>query len=186
MSWREGSHQSSQLNGELLKKNVYTGFSTAVQGKLLDLLACGLHQPSISFFVYSWSTVRVLAVATGAKMAVRQAPTSVVQNVISALVEDPAELKKTPAAASAAAISAGPEAIDAVDAIDPFADSQAAAQLHADELLKQAEEQAGDQVRLVGSMLLRGAGSISICSLSLRCSCSLGCMSLTVSRTFGQ
>ena len=81
-------------------------------------------------------------------MAVRQAPTSVVQNVISALVEDPAELRKTAAAASAAAVLAGPEATDAVDAMDPSADAQAAAQLDADELLKQAEEQAGDQVRL--------------------------------------
>ncbi len=81
-------------------------------------------------------------------MSVRQAPTSVVQNVISALVEDPAELRKTAAAASAAAVFAGPEATDAVDAIDSSADAQAAAQLDADELLKQAEEQAGDQVRL--------------------------------------
>lgn len=81
-------------------------------------------------------------------MSVRQAPTSVVQNVISALVEDPADLRKTAAAASAAAVFAGPEATDAVDAIDSSADAQAAAQLDADELLKQAEEQAGDQVRL--------------------------------------
>ncbi len=81
-------------------------------------------------------------------MSVRQAPTSVVQNVISALVEDPADLRKTAAAASAAAVFAEPEATDAVDAIDSSADAQAAAQLDADELLKQAEEQAGDQVRL--------------------------------------
>lgn len=66
VSWREGSHHSSQLDDEedvksasklLLKKNIYFGFSTAVQQKL-GLLACGLmHQPSISFSVYSWSTV---------------------------------------------------------------------------------------------------------------------------------
>ena len=81
-------------------------------------------------------------------MAVRQAPTSVVQNVISALVEDPADLRRTAAAASAAAVLPGPEASDAVDAVDASAHAPAAAQLDADELLKQAEEQAGDQVRL--------------------------------------
>jgi len=51
VSWREGSHHSSQLDDEedvksasklLLKKNIYIGFSTAVQRKLLGLLACGL------------------------------------------------------------------------------------------------------------------------------------------------
>lgn len=81
-------------------------------------------------------------------MAVRQAPTSVVQNVISALVEDPADLRRTAAAASAAAVLPGPEASDAIDAVDASVHAPAAAQLDADELLKQAEEQAGDQVRL--------------------------------------
>ena len=79
-------------------------------------------------------------------MAVRQAPTSVVQNVISALVEDPAELRRTAAAASAAAVLPLTDAADAVDGLPPPEDTQAYAQLGADELLKQAEEQAGDQV----------------------------------------
>ncbi len=80
-------------------------------------------------------------------MAVRQAPTSVVQNVISALVEDPAELRRTAAAASAAAVLPGTAITEAVDAPQDSEEAQAAAQLDADELLKQAEEQAGDQVR---------------------------------------
>lgn len=79
-------------------------------------------------------------------MAVRQAPTSVVQNVISALVEDPADLRRTAAAASIAAVLPGSDAADAVDALSASEAGQVAIQLDADELLKQAEEQAGDQV----------------------------------------
>lgn len=78
-------------------------------------------------------------------MAIRQAPTSVVQNVISALVEDPAELRRAAAAASNAAVLHGTEAVDAVDALPASEAGQVAVQLDADELLKQAEEQAGDQ-----------------------------------------
>ena len=81
-------------------------------------------------------------------MAVRQAPTSVVQSVISALVEDPAELRRATAAASAAAVLPAADASDAVDALPE--DVPAVAQLDADELLKQAEEQAGDQVSFKG------------------------------------
>ena len=81
-------------------------------------------------------------------MAVRQAPTSVVQNVISALVEDPAELRRAAAAASNAAVLPGTDAADAVDGMPLAEIGQAAVQLDADELLKQAEEQAGDQVCL--------------------------------------
>lgn len=74
-------------------------------------------------------------------MAGRQAPTSVVQNVISALVEDPAHLQRAAAAAAEAPV-ADPAAQALVDA----AVEEAEARLDADELLKQAEEQAGDQV----------------------------------------
>ena len=77
-------------------------------------------------------------------MAVRQAPTSVVQNVISALVEDPAELRRAAAVASVAAALPAADAADAVDALPEGV--PAVAQLDADELLKQAEEHAGDQV----------------------------------------
>ena len=87
-------------------------------------------------------------------MAGRQLPTSVVQNVISALVEDP-QLQRTAATAAAAA-----EAPLTDDALQDVADAQNAeveARLDADELLKQAEEQAGDQVWcfLVTVFLLR-------------------------------
>ena len=82
-------------------------------------------------------------------MAVRQAPTSVVQNVISALVEDPAELRRATAAASTAAVLPGTQAADAVDGLHAAEGGQVTVQLDADELLKQAEEQAGDQVCLL-------------------------------------
>ena len=74
-------------------------------------------------------------------MAGRQAPTSVVQNVISALVEDPAHLQRAAAAAAEA-----PVADSAAQALVDAAVEEAEARLDADELLKQAEEQAGDQV----------------------------------------
>ena len=76
-------------------------------------------------------------------MAGREAPTSVVQNVISALVEDPAHLQRAAAvtaAAEAAVVDAAAQALAAAE------DAQVEARLDADELLKQAEEQAGDQV----------------------------------------
>lgn len=76
-------------------------------------------------------------------MAGRQAPTSVVQNVISALVEDPAHLQR-----AAATAAAEPAVIDAAaQALAAAGDAEVEARLDADELLKQAEEQAGDQVR---------------------------------------
>ena len=76
-------------------------------------------------------------------MAERQLPTSLVQNVINALVEDP-QLSRTAAAAAAAA-----EAPLSDANLQEVADAETAdvsARLDADELLKQAEEQAGDQV----------------------------------------
>lgn len=75
------------------------------------------------------------------------------QNVISALVEDPAELRRAAAAASNAAVLPGTEAVDAVDALPASEGGSVAVQIDADELLKQAEEQAGDQVALLLSSL---------------------------------
>lgn len=111
-----------------------------------------------------------------AGMAVRQAPTSVVQNVISALVEDPAELRRAAAAASNAAILPGTEAVDAVDALPATEAGQVAVQLDADELLKQAEEQAGDQFQgLMDSKgLNRLVTSFHRKASRLGCSCSYG------------
>lgn len=80
-------------------------------------------------------------------------PKSLVQNVISALVEDPTELRRAAAAASNAAVLPGTEAVDAVDALPASEGGQVAVQIDADELLKQAEEQAGDQVALLLSSL---------------------------------
>lgn len=75
-------------------------------------------------------------------MATRQAPTSVVQNVISALVEDPVQAQR-----AAAAAAAEPVVTDsAAQALAAAEDAAVEARLDADELLKQAEEQAGDQV----------------------------------------
>ena len=71
------------------------------------------------------------------------------QNVISALVEDPAELRRAAAAASKAAVLPGTETVDAVDALPASEGGPVAVQIDADELLKQAEEQAGDQVALL-------------------------------------
>lgn len=89
-------------------------------------------------------------------MAERQLPTSLVQNVISALVEDP-QLQRTAATAAAAAEASLSDAT-----LQEAADAQTAdveARLDADELLKQAEEQAGDQVsrKLAGVCLLLSA-----------------------------
>ena len=113
-------------------------------------------------------------------MAVRQAPTSVVQNVISALVEDPAELRRAAAAASNAAVLPGTEAADAVDALPASEAGQVAVQLDADELLKQAEEQAGDQFQ--GLLDSKGLNRLvtsfhrKASRLSCSCLCDSACM----------
>ena len=109
-------------------------------------------------------------------MAVRQAPTSVVQNVISALVEDPADLRRTAAAASIAAVLPGSDAADAGDALSASEAGQVAIQLDADELLKQAEEQAGDQVWQFPAILNE---PVSACQLDNLCA-------YAVSRLVGQ
>lgn len=106
-------------------------------------------------------------------MAVRQAPTSVVQKVISALVEDPAELRRAAATASTAAVFPGTKAADAVDALPASDAGQVAVQPDADELLKQAEEQAGDQVScqaryLPGLILSALLSNISRCVCSFK------------------
>lgn len=111
-------------------------------------------------------------------MSVRQAPTSVVQNVISALVEDPAELRRAAAAASNAAVLPGVEAAEAVDAPPRTEAGQISVQLDADELLKQAEEQAGDQVWL---LLSRQLAQTTMHGMTKKTMCSC-----TVSRLTGQ
>ena len=133
--------------------------------------------PTSSVFVNASAVEKPINGATSKEgMAVRQAPTSVVQNVISALVEDPAELRRAAAAASNAAVFPGSDVVDVVGALPASEAGQVAVQLDAEKLLKQAEEQVGDQFQglLDSKGLNRLVTSFHRKASRMGCSCSYG------------